>query len=45
MEELMDWAVLFGKVWVVAQIIGYVLALALIIVVIIIILRIFKEMR
>jgi len=41
MEEIMNWAILFGKVWVVAQIIGYAFAAIMTIVVLVIIIKVF----
>ena len=41
MDEVISWAILFGKFWVIAQIIGYVLAIALTIVVVVIIIKAF----
>lgn len=45
MNEILNWAILFGKVWVIVQIIGYAFALILTVVAIIIILKALKEMR
>ena len=42
MEEVMNWAILFGKVWVIAQIIGYVFAAILTIIVLVIIIKTFS---
>lgn len=41
MEEVINWAILFGKVWVVAQIIGYVFAVILTIIVLVVIIKAF----
>lgn len=41
MEELIGWAVLFGKAWVIAQIIGYVFAAIITIVAIVVIIKAF----
>ena len=41
MEEVMNWAILFGKVWVIAQIIGYVFAAIIVVVTLVIIIKAF----
>ena len=41
MDEVMNWAILFGKVWVIAQIIGCVFAAIITIVVIVSIIKAF----
>jgi len=39
MDEVISWAILFGKVWVIAQIIGYAIAIAFIIIAVIIVIK------
>ena len=39
MEELIGWAVLFGKFWVIAQMLGYVFAVIITIIALIIIIK------
>lgn len=45
MNEILNWAILFGKIWVIVQIIGYAFALVLTVAVIVIILKALKERR
>jgi hypothetical protein len=42
MNEIINWAILFGKIWVIVQIVGYVFTAIITIITIVVIIRAFR---